>query len=1168
MFGNWNEILQLHTDFAKAISDRVNHWNYSSSIAEIFQQYIPQMKIYSSFINTFDKGEVLISDLTKIAKTNDSKDKASTAMANKFLELCQQFAALPESHGLPMGAFRINPVQRLPRLCLLLEDLLRNTIERHPDFSGVRDCLAMLKDVSLAVNAAKGAAIMQEQAESIAKRLTGWSNGAAKACKAPLLQKTRHLVIEETYMLLLGPVRMAQVSLALFSDGVLIAKRSSDKPDKQLEFMEWVSLRGATVAKIGTKQVLKISKEWKSVSQLDENLESLHWLQLTVNEQETFLLGVSELKFWHDWPSKFRSTLSNLRSKYWSTISSINGHSPPPCAYGTLTFYSPNNSFVYYGGISNKLLNSFFSYNLSTRQWMSIAPVGGVPPALAKHSATLVGSKIWFYGGLVKNTVTVSSEMYTYDIPSNTWAGPLEMQDAPKGRAGHTMTGPIGSKLYLLGGSWFDEKKQEVILDDMHEFDTKTLKWTALNKAPIARHGHVAAALEGKLFAWGGKSPGGEFSASVSVYDFAVRDWTEALNLTGFVPAPRQWVSGASVQGRHLLVVGGKREALYNDIYLLDVNAETWCKYSLPCVLDHKMSASLQVVENPKTGISVYLFGGLQLQETMDSTTYSDQFVTFQLHNKYIQQTASNIPPTHLKSSFAIPDTTTLTSAAAISQFNFVSKISQPTGTAAVEKTESSASLCTLQRLLSAESKFGETWQAVHTRTHIPFAAKTIKKPSSRPDFSADFAKLSRAVETASKVKGSALTTYMGIMDQPNDSFWILSEFCKHGSVHNYLASGNKLREPQLQLLATVMISALQSLHSAGLVHGNLKASNVLLNDSLEFKVADYAIGRALESLVKPTSVWQAWDAPEVLLGGSPSFKSDVFALGVTIIEMAEFSPPHKTLSRGKRWSAAMEDFVNKATTENDNRRPDLDTLANHPWIKSAKVPEKLQLDLADAMKKVYAKEFKRRSAAPSVSMPSASSSPASHFPTSTSLAPGSSGKRPISEKKSSADKLEANLSEGNGSSATSDADEVVTLKAKNSVLRKKLRLLKRAYEQLGMENSKLRELLEQNSIDTSSTLISSSSSSSLAPSLKSKDSMAALKQTSGEIATSEIPETSSDDNAASPSSPGSDTPLTSSVGSGKVKRHLTKNSSGGSPAREKRKSLIKVTDVPPKSDS
>lgn len=1372
MFGNLSEILALHQEFAKAVSERVVHWNYSSTLSDIFAQFIPRMSIYSNYINVFDKGVALINEL--------SQNRSS-----RFVELLSAFADLPSSHGLDMNAYRIGPVQRLPRLCLLLEDFLKNTIEHHPDYSGTRGALAQLKQVSLAVNAAKGAALLNERFESIAKRLSGWSQGNAKACKAPFLSDARRLVSEDSPMILYGPTRVLYVSLALFSDGILVARRKAPDADSKLskeretyaskekenfgplEFLDWFPVRNSRIRKIGTTQVSKVSKEWSSnpnstgtggsggsgassvpksssspstsansYATLDSGVSSYHWLELQVDEKETFFLGVSELKPWHDWPIKFRETTAELRSKYWSVISqgstgrgdgpnqpsnspatnasqtpssgspapsssptlqstpssshiraggvasasvsvsssSGNTNSPPPCAYGTLTYVPSRSSFVYFGGISNKLLNAFYTYDMRTRQWMTIWPSrGGPPPALAKHSACLVaGTKIWYYGGLIKNTVTASNDFYTYDTSTNGWEGPIQTNgNGPtRGRAGHTMTslGGTSTKLYLLGGSTFDDKKQEVILDDMYEFDTATLTWTQLNSAPVARHGHVAAVLEGKLYVWGGRSPnpnggpiitkdsakesskenqppkdsivsassssgnqsgssttlsprssgilpastpqsvaassssnlsvlssalsplsssgsgasssnllkpsqGIDFSSVVSVYDFAVRDWTEALNFTGFVPSARQWASSAPVQGRHLLVFGGKREALLNDMYLLDVNAETWCRYSLPCLLDHRMSASMQVVERNGV-ITVYIFGGLQLNpETMDTTSYSDSFVTFQLHNKYIQQTPKASIWSNLQSysinggntagnnashagaqegeggtqasknrdtGALVSSSSTLTSSASTASFNFVSKVIQPAN-ATASKSESIASLCTLQLLLSNDSKFGETWMAVHSRTHLPFAAKVLPKKNAgtnASNTSEEWKALAKAIENAQKCKNSFLAPYLGLMEQPStEKVWVLSEYCKHGSIGDYLAAGNKLREPQLQYLAFVMLSALQALHASGLTHGNLKATNVLLNDSLDFKVADFSLVQPLEGVAKfeGTNI-----APSAT---TPSLKQDLIALGTTIIEMAEYTPPFKALK--KKWSSQMEEFVHRVMEiEPERVLPDLEGLLNHPWIKNAKLSEKLQLELADVVKKSFAKDTKKKIAMLNLPPSTASSAASPASPTAQVVAASSS--RPASSKlkrektassADSADNPQPSTDGEDNNGADSDSDEVVTLKQRNSVLRKKLRLLKSAYQELKQENAQLKEQLE--------------SANKMSPALPPPLNISKGEQSDGE---NQEPD--------SPTSPPSSSPPSSSSAIRK-----SKPSSSKLPTKEKSSRKLKITDGTPQKD-
>ena len=54
--------------------------------------------------------------------------------------------------GLELFALLIMPIQRIPRYQLLLQDLLRNTLESHPDYSKVQHALAQITSVAVHVN--------------------------------------------------------------------------------------------------------------------------------------------------------------------------------------------------------------------------------------------------------------------------------------------------------------------------------------------------------------------------------------------------------------------------------------------------------------------------------------------------------------------------------------------------------------------------------------------------------------------------------------------------------------------------------------------------------------------------------------------------------------------------------------------------------------------------------------------------------------------------------------------------------------------------------------------------------------------------------------------------------------------------------------------------------
>ncbi|KAG8939826.1 hypothetical protein FRC04_005957 [Tulasnella sp. 424] len=88
-------------------------------------------------------------------------------------------------------------------------------------------------------------------------------------------------------------------------------------------------------------------------------------------------------------------------------------------------------------------------------------------------------------------------------------------------------------------------------------------------------------------------------------------------------------------------------------------------------------------------------------------------------------------------------------------------------------------------------------------------------------------------------------------------------------------------------------------MHKQGVVHGNIKASNLLIGDDGEVLLCDFGLTRTTD-LKTPTEMKGAgairWQSPELLNGHSKSFKSDVYAFGMTIVEVLTGSVPFPDL--------------------------------------------------------------------------------------------------------------------------------------------------------------------------------------------------------------------------------------------------------------------------------
>ena len=93
-------------------------------------------------------------------------------------------------------------------------------------------------------------------------------------------------------------------------------------------------------------------------------------------------------------------------------------------------------------------------------------------------------------------------------------------------------------------------------------------------------------------------------------------------------------------------------------------------------------------------------------------------------------------------------------------------------------------------------------------------------------------------------------------------------------------------------------LAALSALHRQGIIHGDIKPSNIMLKRTGTAKLID--IGAAFELTDPPPrpTCTPAYAAPEVLEGGVGTPQSDLASLGYALVEMLAGVPPFQGLTR------------------------------------------------------------------------------------------------------------------------------------------------------------------------------------------------------------------------------------------------------------------------------
>lgn len=104
-------------------------------------------------------------------------------------------------------------------------------------------------------------------------------------------------------------------------------------------------------------------------------------------------------------------------------------------------------------------------------------------------------------------------------------------------------------------------------------------------------------------------------------------------------------------------------------------------------------------------------------------------------------------------------------------------------------------------------------------------------------------------------------------------------------------------RQPRLKPGIAVAVlrdclAALSALHREGIVHGDIKPSNIMLKRTGNAKIIDIGSAFDMEKPPSRRSCTPTYAAPEVLEGNESSPRSDLCSLGYVLIEMLSGTPP------------------------------------------------------------------------------------------------------------------------------------------------------------------------------------------------------------------------------------------------------------------------------------
>ena len=239
-------------------------------------------------------------------------------------------------------------------------------------------------------------------------------------------------------------------------------------------------------------------------------------------------------------------------SRYAHTVNELNGKLYVVGGANTETGVYPRTAFV---------------YDTSSGTWTQVPLRDNT--IRAAHTSCVVGGKLYVVGGNDSSQTIATMDMF--DPGSGQWVTKPSMS-VDRGLAA---CAPIGGKIYVFGGMRFVGTSYNFTgLRTGEVYDTTKGTWTPVANMPTGRWGHSAAAVNGKIYIFGGRSVS-EYYSSVEVYDPQTNTWSTKSNMPTF-----RYCLTTCVLDSLVYAVGGWAHSgtgpLYDKVEVYDPERDRW----------------------------------------------------------------------------------------------------------------------------------------------------------------------------------------------------------------------------------------------------------------------------------------------------------------------------------------------------------------------------------------------------------------------------------------------------------------------------------------------------------------------------------------------------------------------------------------------------------------
>ncbi|KAI9124159.1 hypothetical protein K1719_005459 [Acacia pycnantha] len=193
-----------------------------------------------------------------------------------------------------------------------------------------------------------------------------------------------------------------------------------------------------------------------------------------------------------------------------------------------------------------------------------------------------------------------------------------------------------------------------------------------------------------------------------------------------------------------------------------------------------------------------------------------------------------------------------------------------------------------------ASGSYGDLFKGTYCSQEV--AIKVLKAEHVSSDLQREF---TQEVYIMRKVRHKNVVQFIGACTKP-PYLCIVTEFMSGGSVYDYLHKQKGVfKFPSLLKVAIDVSKGMNYLHQNNIIHRDLKAANLLMDENCVVKVADFGVARvkAQSGVMTAETGTYRWMAPEVIEHKPYDHKADIFSFGVVLWELLTGKLPYENLT-------------------------------------------------------------------------------------------------------------------------------------------------------------------------------------------------------------------------------------------------------------------------------